>query len=331
MANSDKELIFHCSENGRVKIKELSSKLGKSSQRLKYNLETLERDRIIYNPYTLIDYSLFGLLLFRVYFKGCFMSEKEKNNVFKKLEEYTSVIAIYELEGEFDLVIEMEAPNPSRFNKELKNIITEIPILNNYKIVLNIVTHIYPRNYLLKDDMEELSGKRLSKDIIVGGDRKIGKFDKNELKIIKSILLKPKIRLTDLAQETGLNIKTVASTLRNLEKRTIIKGYKYIINTDKLGINKYRLFLKLRNLSKEKEIELGNYLVKTPEIIQMNKTVGDWDMEIDLEALNKNKIRGLILNLREAFIDIIEDFNSMEFYEYSKKTFLPLYIFEEEN
>ena len=74
-----------------------------------------------------------------------------------------------------------------------------------------------------------------------------------------------------------------------------------MVNTEKLDINKVRIFLKLHNLNQEKEKSLMNYLLETEEVVQVNKTVGDWDMEIDMETLNKSSIRQLIMQLREKF------------------------------
>jgi len=70
----------------------------------------------------------------------------------------------------------------------------------------------------------------------------------------------------------------------------IIKGFKYILDTSKLDINKSRLFLKLHNLTIESEESLTEYMLKTKEIITINKTVGDWNLEIDIESSTKNRI-----------------------------------------
>ncbi|MBI4159508.1 Lrp/AsnC family transcriptional regulator [Candidatus Woesearchaeota archaeon] len=329
MAKISRELLFLYSENARIKIKELAHLLKKSPQRLKYNVKTLEKDKIAFNPYSMIDYSFFGLLLFRVYFKGGYISEKNKNLILQKLRDQPYVVSIYELDGAFDLVIEMEAPNASRFNKELRKITTETPTLNNYKILLNVVTHMYPRLYLLKhSSLAELITK-FGRDTIVGGDRQVETFSKSEIDVLYSVLLNPKIRLTKLAQQTGMNIKTANSILKRLTQRKIIKGYKNLVDTHALEIHKHRLFLKLHNLSQERENQLMDYILKTPEIIQVNKTVGDWDMELDLESFDKSRIRYLTVQLREDFGELIENFDIMEFYQYHKKTFLPNYLLEE--
>ncbi|MFH1505588.1 MAG: Lrp/AsnC family transcriptional regulator [archaeon] len=324
MVKIKRDLAFMYSENARIKIKVIAGLLRTSSQRIKYLLKTLEKDSFVYNPHCIIDYSYFGLLLFRVYFKGAYISEKHKSEIIKKLAENEYVVAIYELSGEYDLVVEIQAPNPSRFNKELREITSNPQTLRHYKTALNIVTYLYPRYYLTKD--EELQ-THVSPQIIIGGDRKIRQFDENETKVIMNIMENPKIRMASLARKSGLNVRTANNILSELKKKKIIKGFKQLINTDKLEVYAFRLYLKLHNISKASEEELMQYLLKTREIVQVNKTVGDWDMEIDIEALNKTRIRQLTIEIRDHFKDIIETFNMMEFYDYYMRSYLPKYLF----
>lgn len=320
----NRDLLFLYSENARVRIKDAAQHLQKSPQLVKYTLRTMEQDGFVHLPYCIFDYSYFGLILFRVYFKGGYISERDKTEIIGKLQENKYIVAMYELYGEFDLALDIVAPNPSRFNKELKKVADVIPTLNNYKILLNVVTHIYPRTYLLRN----YNLIPTAHEIIVGGDRAVDAFTEQEMAVMKCLLTRPKIRLTTLAKEANLNVKTVNSILKQLSQRKIIKGFKQIINTDKLNIQKFRLFLKLHNISQEREMELLNFLTEQKEIVQVNKTVGDWNMEVDIEALDKVKIRFIIVQIRENFKDIIETFNSTEFYQYYKKSYLPRYLFD---
>jgi hypothetical protein len=72
-------------------------------------------------------------------------------------------------------------------------------------------------------------------------------------------------------------------------------------------------------------------MLKAKEVVQINKTVGDWDMEIDIESPDKNKIRYLTIQIREFFMDLIETFNIMEFYQAYKRDYLPKYLFAKES
>ncbi len=326
MPKIDRNLIFIYSNNARCKIKEASNMLNKSPQRLKYSIKVLEKEEILYNLHSVFDYSYFGLILFKVYFKGGYISEKDKDEIIKKLSQNPYITSIYELSGQYDLVVEVASPNPSRFNKVIKKVAKLATTLNNYKIILNLVTHIYPNLYLL--DKQKLA-ITVNHDTVIGGDRKTEIFTVNELKIIKNLAENPKIRKTTLAKLSDINVKTANSIISDLTKRKILRGFRYKINPNKLNLLKYRLFLKLHNLDHETEAKITKYMEKQNEIVQMHKTVGDWDMEIDIETRNKIKLRRLVINIREKFKELIENFDIIEFYDYYKKSTLPRYLFEE--
>ena len=145
---------------------------------------------------------------------------------------------------------------------------------------------------------------------------------------MESLLHEPMLRFSTLAKRTGVSMQTARSVFNQLQKKKIIRGFKYLVNTNKLGIQKFRLFLRLHNISQEKEKELTDYLFKTPEVVQLHKTVGDWDLEIDIESFDKARIRYIIVEMREAYSSIIQSFNSIEYYQSYKKSYLPRYLFQ---
>jgi|SRR3989344_266221 len=325
MVKLDYNLIYLQSENARMTLKDIANHLKKSPQRLKYSLSILNKENILANPFCIFDYSYFGLILFRVYFKGGYIHDQDKESIIKELSENNFITSIYELTGEFDFVVEFASPNPSKFNKELKKISSINSMLKDYKIILNLVTYIYPRIYMSKNnDLNVLNAEK-----IIGGDRGVEIFNKNEKEFIKNLIVNPTMRITEISNKSKLNIKTVKKILKSLIKKNIIKGFKYDVDTIKLGINKSRLFLKLHNLDINRESELMKYMLNAKEIIQVNKTVGDWDMEIDIESLDKGKIRYITRQIRELFSDLIERFNIIEFYKYYKRSYLPSYVFKE--
>lgn len=84
-------------------------------------------------------------------------------------------------------------------------------------------------------------------------------------------------------------------------------------------------------MSAERDAELLTFLREAKEIVQVNRTIGDWNMEIDIESFDKKRIRYIILRLREEFKDIIETFNLIDFYKTHKVSYLPLFLFQQES
>src|SRR3989338_6746408 len=115
MAKVDTSLIYLLTENARMTLKDFAVYLRKSPQRLKYSISTLQKEGYIADSFSVIDYSYFGLLLFRVYFKGAYVSEKEKNEIVQELKNNSFIVSVYELTGEYDLIAEFASPNPSKF------------------------------------------------------------------------------------------------------------------------------------------------------------------------------------------------------------------------
>lgn len=322
MSLPDQNLIALYAEDTRIRLNDLSKKLHKSPQRIRYTLKQLSP--LFQLPHCIFDYSYFGLILFRVYFKCGYINQQDKEKILQQLNNNQYIVAMYELSGEYDLVFELIAPNPSRVNKELKKLSSIIPSLNHYKLVLNIVSHLYPRTYLL---LNPALAKEWEKQIIIGGDRQQENFTQKELLIMQHLLNNPQTRLSSLAQLSGLHIKTTTHLLKSLHKRRIIRSYKCVLNNPALHIEKIRLFLKLHNLQQYREEELMEFLRATPEIILLNKTVGDWEIEVDLECQDKTRIKFLISQIREQFKDIIANFNRAEFEGYYKRSYLPQYVF----
>lgn len=320
------DYVYAMSENARAPLKEIAQYLHMSPQRLKYISKSLKRDEIIKQAYCIFDYSYFGQLLFRVYFKGGYISETDKERILRALFKNPYIVSVYELTGEYDLVVEFACPNPSRFNKELKQTIALKPTLKDYKIILNLVTYLYPRQYLTdKSDLQRLHTEQL-----IGGDREQIQFNNNEKQVAKTLLQNPVGRLKSLAEESNLNTRTVKTVIKTLTEKKIIKGFRFVIDTEKLKISKSRMFLKLHNIKPEREQELVQYFGKTKEIIQANKTVGDWDVEIDIESFDRTRTRYIIMQIRKNFADIVANFNLMDFYSYHKRSYLPAYIFSDD-
>lgn len=317
----NKRLLYLYGENCRISLSKIAKKIHKSPQLVKYTVSRLEKEGIIPFYYTIIDYAYFDMLLFKVYFMGGCSTSSELKLLIKKLIQNPYVTSVYEMGGQYDLLVEFMAQNPSKFNKELKLLIKEHEELNNYNVIINIVSHLYPRTYLIPNK-EKVKDFLQSSQIVVGGDRDKIKLSNNEKKVLSVLVQNPKIRLTAIASKLRINIKTVISAIKLLESKKVIRTYKSALNMQKCNLIKNKITLKLHNVDIKKEKNMLNFCLNNPNIVKFSKTIGEWDVEIDIETSSPTEFREIYLKIREEFKDVIRSFNSYRIYDVFKHNYL---------
>lgn len=323
MRKIDLNLVHMRSAAARMSLKDIAKHFHKTPQRTKYTLSLLEKENILRNPHCLIDYSVFDILVFRVYIKGGYVRDQEKTKMIEQLSHNSSILSIIEFEGEYDFAVEVGIRHPSELRSHLSSLLRTIPSVTDYKVLLNLSTYLYSSNYLTKEPPLDTVPS-----IIIGGERNPEHINTRELQVIEQLITNPLARLSHLAKTTSLHEKTVKHIIDTLTEQKIIRGFRYVRDLEKLNITKRRLFLKLHNISQEREKSLLLFFEQTPEIVQADFTIGDWDIELDIESIEKSKIRYIIVKLRDEFKDIIERFNLIDWYTTYQRTYLPQWLFK---
>jgi DNA-binding Lrp family transcriptional regulator len=109
-------------------------------------------------------------------------------------------------------------------------------------------------------------------------------LDIKDRKIINELDTNARQSYSQIAKRVGLTKDTVQYRIRKLEKEGVIEGYYTVINTAKLGYAFYRVCLKFRNLSMEKENELIEHLKAHAAVGWISTFNGRWDMIIAIWA-----------------------------------------------
>lgn len=82
------------------------------------------------------------------------------------------------------------------------------------------------------------------------------------------------------------------------------------MNYNKLGYKFYKSFLFLRNLSKEDENRLTQYVKSHPNIINLVKQISPWDIELEIMVKSHQEYNKIIDDVKEEFSEIIVDVES---------------------
>jgi Lrp/AsnC family transcriptional regulator, leucine-responsive regulatory protein len=127
------------------------------------------------------------------------------------------------------------------------------------------------------------------------------KLDKKDKKILAILDMGARLPLTQIAKKVQLSREVVNYRIKQLEKKKIIENYYVALDTTKLGLIYCRIFLKYRQMTKEKEQQLLQYCNTSKTITWVALGEGKWDITIVLLAKNLEKIEETYDNLSTEF------------------------------
>ncbi|MBD3249602.1 winged helix-turn-helix transcriptional regulator [Candidatus Woesearchaeota archaeon] len=321
--NTERLALKYLEMDARMSFSTIGKKLKKSQQQISYTVNSMVRKGILQKFYTVMDYSKFGAISFRVYFRVNYIDEKRFLEFIKHLAKDSHVSRISACGGRYDLLCNFLTYNPSKFNKNLRAIIEKFSEqVHDYLILTNIVTREYGRKYLMKEILPEH---------IVGGDRYPENIDDADMQILSQISEDARKSSVDIASSLSVNPKTVINRIKKLKQKKVIRCFRPQINPEKAGMASYMLMLKYHNISAKEEKELVNFLRIHKNILRLTKTIGKWDMEIEIEVKNPMELRKVEMQMRQKFSSIIQNISAIPVYYTYKYSYFPEFILEDQN
>ena len=310
-------ILYFLDRNSRATLSKIAKNLKTSEQRISYSVKSMIKKKQIKFYSTVFDYSKFDfngyLVLFQMYRK-----QEESINLISKLKNISDVVQIEALQGKYDVVALFLSPNPSSFNKNLKQLISDHKgLIKNNSICTVIVTHKFGRSYLNPWAKSKIFGK------IIGGDRAPVKLSKSKALVCKYLLENPTTTLKDISKKSGLTFKTIISKLKDLKKEKIIRKFEPVLDGNKLGIFNKKIFLKYSSYDVDIDKKLTGFCRMIPEVVSITKIFGSWDLIINFESLKEEKFDIFFHQLREKYESIIEDFEILGVKSKEKFNYLP--------
>jgi len=177
-----------------------------------------------------------------------------------------------------------------------------------------------------------LAEKRLFKDpsilkeLIVGGDRQPQEIDDTDMKILYMVAEDVRRSSVEIANKLSLTAKTVIDRIKRLKEHGIILGFKPLLNPREMGFVPRLLLIKYHNVSSELEDNFIKYLKAHPDVVSTVKTLGEWDIEIEIETENLEELRRVEMEIRQRFATLIQQVESITLYQAFKKNYFPSFL-----
>jgi len=151
------------------------------------------------------------------------------------------------------------------------------------------------------------------------------KLDKKDVEILKFIQKDCKKSTKEIARKIGSPITTVYAKVKRMEDLGVIKSYKAVLDSKKLGKGTTAfIFVSFgyRTPGIEKPLdqrEIAKRISKFPEVLEAHVITGDWDILIKVKAKDVDEVGKFVIDkLRK--IEGVEKTLSCMVYETEKET-----------
>lgn len=313
----DKKILYHLDLDSRQSFLEIGKKVGLSKNVIHYRVKRLEKEGIINNYYTAINFHKLGYTNLAFYINYQYYTpdiEKEIIDYFVK-NDYSWWIA--NVQGKYDLMalfLVRDLDDFFNFWKETLKLYRYY--FQNTQIAFLPYTYNYHNSYLV-DNYDANDHVRFDKRF----DLTKVQIDDTDFKILNLIALNARLPLTEIAKELDSSSTMINNRIKKLIKLGVIQGFRIHINYSKLGYQLFSVHFCLKNYEKIKNIIY--YVKSNPNLIYINEIMNNCDLDLNYYLQNFDKMHLIIKDIYNKFPDDIKNHMTLTFPKIFKSNYLP--------
>ena len=317
----DRKILYQLDVNARQSASEIGRKVGLDKQVVAYRIHRLLEEGAITKFYAVYDTSKLGFTTYKILLRLQNTDTAKEQEIVQFIKNHPHVQFFMSCDGNFDLVFNVLA----RSAIELNDILTDFE--NKYgsfvaerQVMIMLLSSFFTREYLI--------GKKSSeqrKPIYFGSKPEEVKLDKDDYPILGQLGVDARMPLVEIAKKVGVSADTVRLRIRKMEKAQIIHNYLLLPDFSSLGYLSYKLLFSLHNLTKERENRLYEFCRQHPNIWFHSKSLGRWDLEVNLDVSSPQEFRGIMRDLKSDFSSIIKESATLQISAIHVFNFYPLW------
>ncbi len=309
----DKKLIYELNWNARVSHSALAKKFRTSKQVIGYRVKKLEEAGILKSYHAVIDWRKLGYNTIRVYIKWENITLEKEKEVYELIRRDPLFMWAIRFEGDIDIAFYVWVKDMTEFAKKWFDFISKYKeYILRYEIYESVEMIHYPMKFL-KDDFKP-------EEIVIGREKKV-EYDDVDYTILRLLTENAQASLVDIATQLKMSAPSVLYRIKELQKKKIILGYYALVDTDKLGLEFYKVDFYVNDMRHLPMME--SFAKEHPQIVYRMRTIGGPDFEIEVIVKDAIELKELINEIRYKFGDAIK-FNRFHRFEFSiKQIYLP--------
>ncbi len=314
----DSNLLWHLDFKSRVPLGTLAGQLKISKAQVHRRLHAL-RERGILNGFScVLDVSRFGYSSYRFYFNLIGADPKHEEKIFNYFVAHDFSLWVVKLLGRWDLEVVLVVRNAAHLNALFKQAKRDLgDFFVEYNLSISPLTHHFRRDYLI-------GGKRSGLvATYVGSEPSLLDVDAMDIEILKILILDSKRSNQAIAKSLGINYHTVQRRILKLEKTGVIQCYRPVLDFRQMGRRYLKVLFKLSAMSQKRETELMNFLAGFSFVIYLTEVLGDWQLEVECEAIDSSEVFQMVAAARRKFGAYLHTSDVVEVTDELKLCYLP--------
>ncbi len=315
----DRKILYELDVNARQSASEIGKKVGLSKQVVNYRINNLINNKIIQKFYAVYDTSKLGFTTYKIFIRLQKTDINIQNEIINYIENNQNVQFLISCDGMFDIAFNVLAQNALELYEIIKQFENKYgDYIAEKELVIMVFSSFFFRDYLI----DKIS-LQIRKPMYFGSKSETVKIDDLNRKILHYLGLDARISITKIANNLKISPDAVALRIKKLEKAQIIQNYILLPDFSLLNQTSYKILFSLHNLTEEKEKAFFNYTKNQPNIWFHSKSLGKWDLEINMDVNNANEFREIMMEIKSKFSDIIKEYNTLQVSKVHKFNFYP--------
>lgn len=314
----DRKILYELDIDSRKSNNQIGRKVGLSRSIVNYRISRLKEQGIIRNYYTLIDAMSLGFIPIRIHIKFQYTTSKIVNEIidyFKK-NKFSTLVGL--VNGFFNLSVVIEVKDIHDFYDSWQDAKKKFGCyFEQYSFSFFINEMRFKSSYLLTNNIK----KSDREDYTFIGKRKINGVDKLDINILQIISSNATISLLEVGKRYDLTAVAIKYRIKKLIEKGIILGFKTDIDLSKIGYNKFKIYLKLRNYNLRNDII--NYVKYNQYLLNIDINSGESDIELEFVVTSNNQIHEIVSKLTDKFPNEIKNYDILSDIKLHKYVYFP--------
>jgi len=318
MDKLDLKLLYELEQDSRQSSSQIAKKIKTSQQVISYRLQQLQKEKIISEFYTIINFAKLGYSSYRTMFRLGKITDQGYNELIQFFKNHQNVLWLVECGGKWDLIVNILAKNPIQYNQFLSEIRNKFKeIIQDCELLLTIEGIYLGRDYLLEKVREIKKSPYFGKEILTE------KLDDLDLQILNIFAENARLNSVKIGAKLKVSNNTIILRMKELKKKGIIQGFKPLIHLEKVGYQGYKALIKLNPITEEKERILYSQLNLNKNIVGILRMIGQWNLEIEFEVESREEMLKISREIRTKFKEFIKEFEVLPLFHEYKYNFFP--------